>query len=87
MARNARTCSTTARGTKKPGMNMYGNVPIIRSGTSVLMRWNGPGVVSTARLTTFTSASRPRTFQINARRIPERRRVASHAMTGAEAPT
>ena len=68
-------------------MNMYGNVPIIRSGTSVLMRWNGPGVVSAARLTTFASASRPRTFQINARRIPERRRVASHAMTGAEAPT
>ena len=32
--RIAKTCSTTAKGTKNPGINMKGNVPIIRLGTS-----------------------------------------------------
>ena len=41
-------------------------MPIIRLGTSACIRLNGPGVVSTARTTTFVGARRPRTFQASA---------------------
>lgn len=87
MARIASTCSTTARGTKNPGINRNGNVPIIRLGTSAWIRLNGPGAVSTARITTFVSARRPSTFQPSASLIPNRPRVDNHAISGAEAPT
>src|SRR5207237_10555711 len=86
MARIARTCSTIARGTKNPGINMNGNLPNIRLGTSAWIRFNGPDVVSTARVTTFASASSPRTFQRSASLIPNRPRVDNQAIKGAEAP-
>jgi len=53
IARTASTCSTTGNGTKNPGMNTNGNLPIIRLGTSAWIRLNGPGAVNTARITTF----------------------------------
>jgi len=65
-ARIASACSTTARGTKNPGINRNGNVPIIRLGTSAWIRLNGPGAVSTARITTFVSARMPSTFHASA---------------------
>jgi AraC-like DNA-binding protein len=43
--------SVTAKGTKNPGININGNVPNIRLGTSAWIRLNGPGAVSTARVT------------------------------------
>src|SRR5271166_5713723 len=75
IARTASTCSTTANGTKNPGMNMNGNVPIIRLGTSAWIRLKGPGAVNKARITTFVSERSPSTFQMSASFIPNRPRV------------
>src|SRR6266852_731624 len=86
IARIASTCNATARGTKNAGINWNGNVPNIRLGTSVWTRLNGPGAVSTARVTTFVSARRPNTFQASASLKPNRPRVDNQAITGADAP-
>ena len=72
MARMASACSTTARGTKNPGINRKGNVPNIRLGTSAWIRLNGPGGVSTARITTFVSARMPSTFHASASFVASR---------------
>ncbi len=66
---------------------MKRNVPIIKLGTSVWIRLNGPGAVNTARMTTFASASRPATFQTSANFRPVFPRVDSQAIKGADAPT
>ena len=75
MSRIASTCSDTAKGTKNHGMKMNGAFPIILLGTSAWIRLNGPGAVSTARITTFVSERRPSAFQARESFIPNRCRV------------
>src|SRR5271155_3301839 len=86
IARMASKCRTTARGTKNPGIRRNGKLLNSRLGTSAWISLNGPGDVSTARITTFVKARRPSTLQARASLIPNRPLVDTHAMRPADAP-